>query len=68
MKTTNLSDRAWKLIKSTLYALQVLAIAAAIPVLGYVELSRSEKPEEPAVKDSISAEKPEPLAYTFIKI
>ena len=35
-----------------LYALQVIIIAIAIPVLSYMEMTHVEKPENPSVKSN----------------
>ena len=54
MKTKiNLEENiTWNFIKRTMYALQVIIIAMAIPVLSYLELSHVEKPEISSAKNS----------------
>ena len=50
MKTASNSTNSevGNVIKQTLYALQVLIIALAIPVLSYMEVSHTDKKDEPS--------------------
>ena len=53
MKTKmNLEENiTWNFVKRTLYALQVIIIAMAIPVLSYLELSHVQKAESPTIEN-----------------
>ena len=41
----------WNFIKHLLYALQVIVVVIAIPVLSYLELSHVEKTESPSAEN-----------------
>ena len=53
MKTKiNLKENiTWNFIKHFLYALQVIVVVIAIPVLSYLELSHVEKTERPSTEN-----------------
>jgi hypothetical protein len=62
MKTEmNVNERSItsNFISRILYALQVIVIAIAIPVLSYMEMTHVEKPDTPTEKTSISLAAPE---------
>lgn len=69
MKTSNLSKSTiWNTLKQMLYALQVMIIVLAIPLLSYMELSHTEdKDQNSADKNSskIAADKSEVVAYNL---
>ena len=53
--TTRISSEeniTWNFSGRMLYALQVIIIAIAIPVLSYMEMTHVEKTENPSVKSS----------------
>ena len=66
MKTQfNLNQLTWN-IKRMFYALQVMVIAMAIPLLSYLELAHVEKAETPVAKSSsISIPVPDATAITL---
>ena len=67
MKTKmNLEENiTWNYIKQTLYALQVIIIAMAIPVLSYLELSHVQKNESPSAKTrSLTTVQPDAIVLT----
>jgi len=53
-------------IKNTLYALQVIIIAMAIPLLSYMEMTHVEKAEKPSTKSSnLTIEKTDGTVFTL---
>jgi hypothetical protein len=65
MKTeinVNESGIASNFINRVLYALQVIVIAIAIPLLSYMEMTHVEKPDTPTEKTSVSLAAPEAVA------
>ena len=68
MKTKiNLEENVtWNFIRRTLYALQVIIIVTAIPLLSYLELTHVEKAENPSTKNSsITIANPDAIAFTL---
>lgn len=67
MKTNNqfTNSTTWSFFKRIGYALQVIIIAIAIPLLSYMEMTHVQKTETPSTKNSVIMEKPEAVAVTL---
>ena len=69
MKTNNnlTNSTIWNTLKQMLYALQVIIILLAIPLLSYMELSHTDKDQNSPDKNSsrIITEKSEGIAYNW---
>ena len=57
---------AWDFIRRTLYALQVIIIVIAIPVLSYLELTHVQKTENSSIENrSLTVAQPGGVALTL---